>query len=247
MSRKIFLSSLFGLVLAILMGLFFYGRAIWFPVYQKIKGQQTLQSVVAEYGEPARLRLKPNFDRAGVTYPPIKITLLGIKDKAKLELWAETVNGPKHIHTYEIKALSGTSGPKLREGDKQVPEGFYGIEGLNPNSTYHLSMKLNYPNTFDSQQAAIENRTSPGSNIFIHGKAVSIGCLAMGDTAIEELFILATDIGIANIKIAIAPSDPRKKPLPTKVSPQWLSVLYKRLTHHFNKYQPLNRVTLKTQ
>ena len=70
-------------------------------------------------------------------------------------------------------------------------------------------MKLNYPNEFDLAHAKIEGRTKPGSNIFIHGKAVSIGCLAMGDKTIEELFILANDVGINNITVVISPLDPR--------------------------------------
>ena len=58
-------------------------------------------------------------------------------------------------------------------------------------------MKLDYPNAFDRLHANAEGRTQPGSNIFIHGKAASIGCLAMGDAAIEELFLLVSDIGIS--------------------------------------------------
>jgi hypothetical protein len=114
----------------------------------------------------------------------------------------------------------------------------YRIEGLNPNSTYHLSLKLNYPNDFDLKHAAIEGRSNPGSNIFIHGKAVSIGCLAMGDATIEELFVLAADVGKDNISVGIAPSDPRSTSLSTSAEPEWVSVLYQRLNTHLNYSKP---------
>ena len=74
-----------------------------------------------------------------------------------------------------------------------MPEGVYRIVALNPNSSYHLSMKLDYPTEFDLSKARAEGRTRPGSDIFIHGKAVSIGCVAVGDDAIEEIFVLVRE------------------------------------------------------
>ena len=139
---------------------------------------------------------------------------------------------------YNIQAASGRLGPKLREGDRQVPEGIYKVIGLNPNSSYHLSMKLNYPNKFDLSWAQKENRTQPGSNIFIHGKALSIGCLAMGDEAIEELFVLGNDVGISNIKVIITPTDPRAGNLipPTESKP-WVKELYQDIESAFEPYK----------
>lgn len=122
MSKRLFLTSLLVVSTGVMLAMFFYGRSIWSPVYQKIVGKQTMEDVVTIYGDPARSRLIPFFKVAGVSYPPKKITLLAIKDMAKLELWAESPAEMKHIRTYPIKALSGTSGPKLNEGDKQVPE-----------------------------------------------------------------------------------------------------------------------------
>ena len=69
---------------------------------------------------------------------------------------------------YPILAASGVLGPKLREGDKQVPEGIYGAEALNPNSKFHLSIRLNYPNTFDRRMAQSDGRTQLGGDIMIH-------------------------------------------------------------------------------
>ncbi len=182
--------------------------------------------------------MAPHFKAAGVAYPPKKLMLLAIKDKARLEVWDDSGQSPIYIRTYAIQALSGHSGPKLREGDRQVPEGLYQIVSLNPNSAYHLSLKLNYPNAFDLKQAKAEGRTQPGSNIFIHGKAVSIGCLAMGDGAIEEIFTLIADVGHAQVAVTIAPKDPRKGRLvnPTKLS--WVNGLYRQINDTFGRYKP---------
>lgn len=87
---------------------------------------------------------------------------------------------------YQIAGMSGNSGPKLAEGDGQVPEGFYFVppRAMNPNSQYHLSFNIGYPNDFDRAH----QRT--GSAIMVHGNRVSIGCLAMTDEKIEEIYTL---------------------------------------------------------
>lgn len=212
-------------------------RSFWVPVVNHDNGSLTVNDVVTRYGASARESLTIHFDAAGVNYPPSNITLLAIKDSAMLELWAGPDTNPTHIKDYPIRALSGNSGPKLREGDRQVPEGLYTISGLNPNSSYHLSMKLNYPNKFDLKHAQKEGREYPGTNIFIHGRASSIGCLAMGNEAIEELFIMAADVGRHNINVAIAPSDPRKAPLVPIDSLAWTVDLYEDLTDTFRSFQ----------
>lgn len=224
------------LVAALLFLAFQYGRGIWHPFYLKAFGQKrTVQQVINKEGQSATLRLKALFKKAKASYPPQKIALLGIKENKTLELWAYDKKW-KQIHRYPILAASGTLGPKLREGDRQVPEGIYKIEYLNPNSSYHLSMKLNYPNPFDLIYAKKEGRKRPGTNIFIHGRAASIGCLAMGDPAIEELFTLVQKIGPSNVSVIISPTDPRGAPLTVpKNSPAWVSVLYKNIRTEFLK------------
>ena len=218
--------------MALLLGVF--GRGLWHPMYSKLFGKRSLDDVINLYGVVARDKLKPDFDLAGINYPPENLALLAFKDTDVLELWAQDENDWAIIKTYPIKAASGVSGPKLREGDYQVPEGEYDIVGFNPNSSYHLSMKLNYPNAFDQKWAEQEGRTEPGTNIFIHGKAVSIGCLAMGDEAIEELFVLSHDVSKRNIKVIIAPTDPRINELKPPVgSPPWVSDLYQDITLAF--------------
>ncbi|VAW84453.1 Glutamate synthase [NADPH] large chain [hydrothermal vent metagenome] len=226
---------------ALLILFYLYGRAFWVPVYQKVVGKETVSSVIEKYGENAENRLKPYFDNVGISYPPKEVKLLAIKDEKKLELWASSKDGFKKIKNYPVRAASGIAGPKLMEGDKQVPEGIYKIMGLNPNSSYHLSMKLNYPNEFDLYHANNEGRSNPGTNIFIHGKEVSIGCLAIGDSAIEELFTLVYKVGTKNTEVVISPSDPRKAPLFQTVGDEkpWIAKLYKSITTEFIKYREI--------
>jgi hypothetical protein len=201
-----------------------WGRGIWYPLFLQISGTPTIASVVKRYGPAARARLKPHFARAGVSYPPKKIALLVFKRERRVSLW---VDG-RFIRAYPILAASGHAGPKLRQGDYQVPEGVYRIEWLNPASSYHLSMKVSYPNEFDRRMAARDRRTNLGGDIFIHGKNVSIGCVALGDPAIEEVFTLAADTGHQRIKVVIAPNDLRTGgAIFHETGPQWVAELYR--------------------
>jgi hypothetical protein len=128
---------------------------------------------------------------AGIGYPPRELFLRAFKHEAELEVWARSTSGAcRLLKTYPILAASGRLGPKRREGDRQVPEGFYRIDRFNPESLYHLSLGLDYPNASDR---ILSDPERPGSDIFIHGKDVTVGCLPMGDDAIEELFLLALD------------------------------------------------------
>ncbi|MDR3212649.1 MAG: L,D-transpeptidase family protein [Azoarcus sp.] len=89
---------------------------------------------------------------------------------------------------YPVCAASGAPGPKRRQGDRQVPEGFYHIDRFNPASHYHLSLGVSYPNAADR----IRSRAADlGGDIFIHGKCVTIGCLPMTDDKIKEIYLYA--------------------------------------------------------
>ena len=202
--------------------------------------KRSIHQVISLYGKAANQRLRPHFERAGIAFPPQRITLLAMKAERKVELWASDETHPfTFIRSYNILKGSGGPGPKLREGDKQIPEGIYRIVALNPNSRYHLSMKLNYPNEFDLRHARLDGRHNPGSNIFIHGKSYSVGCLAMGDHVIEELFVLSEKTGIDNVSVIIAPYDPRKQPLRHQDPrlPSWTEELYQQISAEFNKFQ----------
>lgn len=204
-------------------------------------GARTVQDVLHIYGPEAVDRLAPQFKRAGVDYPPRELTLLGLKAERRMEVWAPDRRGVNRlVRSYDIQAASGVRGPKLREGDRQVPEGVYKLVMMNPNSDYHLSMKINYPNSFDRFQASMDGRTRLGGDIFIHGKAVSAGCLAMGDLAIEELFVLVSHVGKENVKVVIAPHDPRERPLMsgTDGMPEWVPELYQTIAYEIGQLQP---------
>jgi hypothetical protein len=193
-----------------------------------LAGKQSVADVVRDIGPAAEARLRPHFEKAGVAYPPPLLTLLALKEEKRLEVWAEKDGRWVFIRDYPILAASGSLGPKLREGDRQVPEGIYRINFMNPNSAYHLSMQIDYPNDFDRRKAGDEGRTGLGGEIFIHGSNVSIGCLAMGDPAIEELFILVQAAGPEKVRVLVAPRDLRRKGaaegLPA--TPAWTGELY---------------------
>jgi len=114
------------------------------------------------------------------------VYIRAFKEERQLELFIRNRATGKFdlFRTYPIVAASGKLGPKLAEGDGQVPEGFYAVgpKGMNPNSQYHLAFNIGYPNAFD----VANGRT--GSFIMIHGSNVSIGCLAMTDAKIEEIY-----------------------------------------------------------
>ena len=120
-----------------------------------------------------------------------------IKEDWELELWIrEADNSWRIIKTYEIEAMSGKLGPKTAEGDKQAPEGFYRVykSSLNPRSAYHLSFNIGYPNSYDRRLG----RT--GSFIMIHGGDDSIGCFAMTDPVIEEIYTMVNEAFNAGTK-----------------------------------------------
>jgi hypothetical protein len=187
---------------------------------------RTVDQVVHTLGPAAQARLSPYLQHAGVGASPGKLLLLALKEERSLELWARNPPGGwRFVRSFEVTAASGSTGPKLREGDRQVPEGFYRLSVLNPNSSYHLSMKVDYPNALDRERAAAEQRTQLGGDIFIHGKDVSIGCLAVGDPAIEELFTLVARVGRSNVDVWIAPHDLRRRAAPP-AKPAWMDDVY---------------------
>jgi hypothetical protein len=114
----------------------------------KLQGKKTVGGRLAQYGARARADLGDDFRKAGVPYPPSELVLVGLKQEKELQVYARgKTGGFRHVKIYPILAASGHIGPKLREGDLQVPEGIYRITYLNPNSLYHLSLRLDYPMT----------------------------------------------------------------------------------------------------
>lgn len=202
-----------GSVLLIILWVYRHGRSVYMPIAQKFSGGQTVASVEAQLLDPVWQRLRGELKSAGFATWPEDLLYVAFKQEGLLEVYGRDDSSAPwvRIKRYPFTAKSGRLGPKLREGDKQIPEGIYNTEYLNPNSSYHLSIKLNYPNEFDLEKANAEGRTEPGSDIFIHGKAVSIGCIALGDVAIEELFILTSRLSSGH-QVIIAPWDFRVRP-----------------------------------
>lgn len=226
------------LLLTLLGGAFFhFGRSLWVTAYYRFVGRRTVDEVVGKYGPMAEARLQDAFRAAHVDYPPASLAFLAFKEERRLEVWASRQRQWMLVSTYMIKGTSGKAGPKLRESDRQVPEGIYKLEGLNPNSSFHLSMKINYPNAFDLKNATADDRTTLGSDIFIHGGTSSVGCLAMGDEAIEELFVLVHRVGVGNVEVVIAPNDLRSRTAPSLSGPSWLPELYDRLRTRLSEFR----------
>ena len=111
------------------------------------------------------------------------------KESSELEVWKETASGYRLFKTYEICAWSGVLGPKIKEGDRQSPEGFYTITPglMNPNSNYYLAFNTGFPNKFDRAYG----RT--GSDLMVHGDCSSRGCYSMTDESIAEIYALARE------------------------------------------------------
>lgn len=163
------------------------------PTLWADNGRSLMQRVAPATGDraaTAAARVRPALERdlaaLGLRFgAPIYVRIF--KHESELELWVEGGDG-RHVlfRTYPICTFSGTLGPKQKQGDNQAPEGFYrvGAGQLNPASQYHLSFNLGYPNAYDRAH----RRT--GDFLMVHGACVSIGCYAMGDAAIEEIYTL---------------------------------------------------------
>jgi len=126
------------------------------------------------------------------------------KEESLLEVWIRSGAEYQHLKDYFICGYSGYLGPKLKEGDGQSPEGFYKVKKhqLNPNSKFHLSFNLGFPNQYDRAH----ERT--GSHLMVHGNCVSTGCYAMTDEKIEEIYALlegALDKGQKYVQVHVCP------------------------------------------
>jgi murein L,D-transpeptidase YafK len=136
-------------------------------------------------------QLKSQFAQKGLHWPVEQLYIRSFKYNSELQVWVKNKDADTftHFKNYRICALAGTMGPKRMEGDYQVPEGFYYINEFNANSTYHLSLGLNYPNPSDK---LLSDAMKPGGEIYIHGSCVTVGCIPLTDPLIEELYVLST-------------------------------------------------------
>ncbi|SFO67718.1 L,D-transpeptidase catalytic domain [Chitinophaga sp. YR627] len=137
-------------------------------------------------------QLKEEFQKKGLTYPAKYIFIRSFKLDSELEIWVKNKASDtfRLFKSYRVCTLSGKMGPKRKEGDRQVPEGFYYINDFNPNSSYHLSLGLNYPNFADK---ILSDPKKPGGEIYIHGSCLTIGCIPLTDDIIEEVYVMAVN------------------------------------------------------
>ncbi len=175
--------------------------------------QQKRDAVVAQ--------VKIDFEQRKLT-PGTPVYLRIFKQSAIMQMWLrDDISGKYALYkTYPICKFSGTLGPKLIEGDKQSPEGFYVVEPqwMNPNSQYHLAFNIQYPNAYDRSYG----RT--GSHIMVHGDCKSIGCYAMTDSQIEEIYAiveLAHESGQRSVPIDIFPFHMTEENLIAHINSPW--------------------------
>jgi murein L,D-transpeptidase YafK len=134
--------------------------------------------------------LQKQFAAKGLQWPAKNIYIRSFKYDSQLEIWVSNSRKEPYrlFKTYRVCALAGSLGPKRMQGDYQVPEGFYYINEFNPNSNYHLSLGINYPNISDR---ILADPIKPGGDIYIHGSCVTVGCIPVTDEQIDEIYILA--------------------------------------------------------
>ncbi len=162
--------------------------------------------MVDEAPEVEEVELNPDklLQKAGLDKPLHKLYIRAFKHEGELELWGAGKDSRRHtlIAVFTVAGQSGVFGPKRKEGDLQVPEGYYKVDRFNPNSRFHLSLGIDYPNASDR---VLSDKEKPGFDIFIHGSNVSIGCLAMTDPVIETIYELASQAREREIPVHIYP------------------------------------------
>ena len=151
--------------------------------------------------------LKRNLNKKGIEIGSANIFLRAFKKEEILEVWAKNKTGNNFIkiNEYSFCKNSGRLGPKRKEGDGQIPEGFYHINRFNPKSKFYLSLGINYPNASD---LILSDKEKPGSDIFIHGGCWTVGCIPITDEKIKQLYVLANEArknGQAEIPVLMFP------------------------------------------
>lgn len=168
--------------------------------------QKKHERVKEAYGEKKSLIAKQLKD-LDLNLDNINLLITVFKEEQELTLYVKKKTDIKYkkLSTYQICANSGELGPKRKQGDGQVPEGFYSIDRFNPASSYYLSLGVNYPNQSDKIKSKAADL---GGDIFIHGECVTIGCMPMTNDKIKEIYIYAIqarDNGQLKIPVYIFP------------------------------------------
>jgi len=171
------------------------------------KIQQKKNARVKTAFSEKEIRVKKLFSDNGTEISSLNIFFRVFKKEKTLEVWAKnkTDAAYKFVTSYPVCSSSGTLGPKRKQGDLQVPEGFYEINHFNPASNFYLSLGVNYPNASDKILGAKGNL---GGSIYIHGDCVTIGCIPLTDDKIKEVYVMAVEAksnGQSKIPVHIFP------------------------------------------
>jgi len=171
------------------------------------ESQQEFPRVRDAYGEKWE-QVRQMLTAADIAPENLELYLVAFKQEKQLDVWAKQKDEKKFslLTSYRICRTSGKSGPKRKQGDLQIPEGFYHINAWNPWSNFHLSMCINYPNRSDRVLGVQGNL---GGNICIHGSCVTIGCIPLTDEVIKKLYILFVEAktnGQTRIPVTIFPA-----------------------------------------
>jgi murein L,D-transpeptidase YafK len=159
------------------------------PQNEFLHHQQTYERVRTAFDKKEKTVVEA-LTACGVEIKEMEVLFVAYKAEQLLEVYAKrkTAGRYQKINHYTVCASSGTLGPKRKQGDLQVPEGFYCIDRYNPVSHFFLSLGLNYPNASDR---LLGKGPRLGGDIFIHGACVTVGCLPMTDDKIMEIYLYA--------------------------------------------------------
>ncbi len=202
--------------------------------------QQKCERVKTAYTEKWET-LQKELTKQGIDKNNFQLFFRVFKKDKMVEVWLKS-NDKKQFQlfkTYNICASSGDLGPKRKQGDNQVPEGFYTVAVFNPYSNYYLSLGVSYPNQSDK----ILDFNNPGGDIMIHGNCVTIGCLPLTDEYIKEVYVLAVEAknnGQQTIPIHIFPTrldDKGMKYLQTNYEKASLIDFWKNLKTGFDYFE----------
>ena len=219
-ARRVALAVVAVVALAAL--LYACGRPLWRPLVVTLAGgassAERIRHIEASHPSLAGMAVR-------------SMAVLCFKQELRVEVYCDD----RPYRSFPILAASGKPGPKLREGDRQVPEGVYAFDAMNPESAYHLSLRVSYPNADDLRRAQAAGVVDAGGEIYVHGGNASIGCIAIGDEAIEEVFWIAAKVGLKNTVVIIAPRDFRVSgALPDGPDRD----LYAQIAQRLSRYQP---------
>jgi murein L,D-transpeptidase YafK len=182
--------------------------SLFMPLEETFKTKQLKFIRVKDAYSEKENTVKNYFLQKNLNYQGYHIFLRAFKMEKILEVWVQQNASTNYelLTQYDFCAVSGGLGPKRKEGDGQIPEGIYRINHFNPESNFHLSLGINYPNPSDK---LLGDKNAPGSAIYIHGNCVTIGCIPISDDKIKELYILAVEAfsnGQQDIPVHIFPA-----------------------------------------